>query len=270
VKKFDEVSGKIWAMFAFLLFGFLWVTKFIDDKTKYITMVSAATYYFDSSENKVGSASVSTAFKFAYFKNVGSLAFGSLVLTLVSILRAIVENLANTAEREGDGAAKLIACIAKCCMACLESIIEHLSKVAYAYMAVSGDSFCESAWNGFVLNLKHLAKFIFALRIASLFVFMGVVTITCVNTATGWALCKYVIKDAVDGQTVVPSLIAFAITSFIVAIVFLGTFDEAVMSTLICFAVDSDLHDGQPKYGPKSYHDKLAAIYGFEGNKDMS
>jgi hypothetical protein len=42
------------------------------------------------------------------------------------------------------------------------------------------------------------------------------------------------------------------------------------MSTLICFAVDSDLHDGQPKYGPKSYHDKLAAIYGFEGNKDMS
>ena len=63
------------------------------------------------------------------------------------------------------------------------------------------------------------------------------------------------------------SSVAFAVVSFIVAVVFLGTFDEAVLSTLICFAVDSDLHDGVPKFGPKSYHDKLAAIYDFGGEK---
>merc|ERR1719263_1808756 len=159
-------------------------------------MVSAATYYFDSSENKVGSASISTAFSFAYMKNAGSLAFGSLILTLVGILRAIVESAANSAKEDGDGVAKLVACIAQCLMACLEAIIEHLSNLAYACMAISGDSFCESAWNGFILNLKHLAKFVFALQIAGLFVFMGVITITCVNTAIGWALSTYVLNDA--------------------------------------------------------------------------
>lgn len=255
-------------MFAFLLFGMLWVFQFIGDKTKYITMVSAATYYFDSSPERSGSASVCKAFSFAYTKNLGSLALGSLILTLVGILRAIVETAAEAASKDGDGAAKAIACIAQCLMACFERMIEHLTKLAYAYMAISGDSFCSSAWNGFILNLKHLAKFVFALQIAGLFMFMGVVTITCINTGIGYMLSIHVIKDATEVTSVVPSLVAFAIVSFFVGIIFLSQFDEAVLSTLICFAVDSDLHDGEPKFGPKSYHDKLSEIYGYDGKNN--
>jgi hypothetical protein len=249
-------------MFGFLLFGFLWIFTFLGHQSNYITMVSAATYYFDSNESKDGSASVCTGFSFAYVKNVGSIALGSLILTIIKILRFIVETLAE-ADGEGDRVKKLIACIAKCCMACLESLIEHLTNTAYAYMAVSGDSFCESAWNGFIINLKHLAKFVFALQISSLFVFMGVIAITCVNTGIGFLLAEYMIKDSEKVTNMVPSLIVFAIVSFIIAIVFLGNFEDAVRATLICFAVDSDLHDGKPKFGPKSYHDKLAKIYDY-------
>jgi choline transporter-like protein 2/4/5 len=221
--KLLKPDGKVWAMIAFLAFGMLWAFQFISDKTKFITMVSASTYYFDSNASKDGSASVCTGFRFAYGKNMGSIAFGSLILTIVGILRAIVETMAESANKDGDGAAKLIACIAQCLMACLESIIEHLSKLAYAYMAVTGDSFCSSAWNGFILNLKHLAKFVFALNIAGLFIFMGVVTITCVNTGIGYLLMTYAIKDgAHEGFNVVPSLVAFGIVSFLVAIIFLG------------------------------------------------
>jgi len=151
-------------------------------------------------------------------------------------------------------------------MSCLESIIEHLTKGAYAYMAVTGDGFCSSAWNGFILNLKHLAKFVFALNIAGLFIFMGVITITCVNTGIGYVLMTYAIKDGAHTTSIVPSLITFGIVSFLVAIIFLGQFDEAVLATLTCFAIDSDLHEGEPKFGPKSYHEKLAAIQGSDGN----
>ena len=81
-------------------------------------------------------------------------------------------------------------------MSCLEAIVEHLTKMSYAYMAVSGESFCVSAWNGFLLNLKHLAKFVFAMKIAGLFVFMGILSITCVNTGIGYLLSVHLIKDA--------------------------------------------------------------------------
>jgi len=228
-------------------------------------MVSAATYYFNNHKDKdeEGHASVSTAFSFAYFKNAGSLAFGSLILTLIQILKAMIDAAANSAKEDGDGAAKLVACIAQCLMKCLEDLIEQLSKLAYAYMAISGESFCTSAWNGFLLNLKHLAKFVFATQIASLFVFMGIIAITCVNIGVGYVLCQYIIKDAAQVTSIVPSLITFGIISFVVAVVFLGTFDEAVLSTLMCFAVDLDLHDGNPQFGPKSYHDKLDAIFDF-------
>jgi hypothetical protein len=98
---------------------------------------------------------------------------------------------------------------------------------------------------------------------------MGIITITCLNTGIGYLLATHIIKDGAEVPNMVPSLICFGIVSFIVGVVFLGQFDEAVLSTLICFAVDSDLHDGEPKFGPKSYHEKLAAIYGFDGKDNF-
>jgi hypothetical protein len=68
-------------------------------------MVSAATFYFNSNEEVDGSAEVCTAFSFAWFANAGSIAFGSLILTLIAIAKAMIDAAAKSAEKEGDGAA---------------------------------------------------------------------------------------------------------------------------------------------------------------------
>ena len=54
-----------------------------------------------------------------------------------------------------------------------------------------------------------------------------------------------------------------------ITMVFLGPFNDAVISTLLCFAVDCELNNGTPQYGPPSYQDKLKAIDGDEepGNR---
>jgi hypothetical protein len=78
-------------MFIFMLFGILWTLRFVNDGHKYVTMVSASTYYFDSTPFKKGSASVCTGFKYASLTNAGSIALGSLILTIVGILRWLVE-----------------------------------------------------------------------------------------------------------------------------------------------------------------------------------
>lgn len=239
----------------------LWMLKFNDDLVKFITMVSACTYYFNNSKDKVGGAEVMTGFRFAYFKHQGSLAFGSLIMTLVTILRAIVDSLANSARDSNDGAAKCIACIAQCLMGCLEDLIEYISRTAYAYMAISGDPFCQSAWNGFLLNLKYLAKFYFAVNIAGMFVLMGIVACTCANAGIAYLLMAYATNELQAVSSPLGPLICAAVVQFVVACIFLGLFDEAVLATLHCFAVDSDLHNGEPKFGPKSYHDKLESIH---------
>jgi len=88
-----------------MCFGLIWLVFFIQDKTGFICMVSAATYYFSSSKDKEGSASVMQGVHYAYFKHAGSLAFGSLIMTLVTIVRMIVEHAADNVERGGNNAA---------------------------------------------------------------------------------------------------------------------------------------------------------------------
>jgi hypothetical protein len=79
-------------------------------------------------------------------------------------------------------------------------------------MAVSGDSFCTSAWNGFLINLKHCVKFYFAQEIGGFFIFMGVVFITLINSLIFWGLVNIGNNDV---NYVVP-LIVMVIFSFIV------------------------------------------------------
>lgn len=62
-------------------------------------------------------------------------------------------------------------------------------------MSVSGDSFCKSAWHGFLLDTKYLLEFEFAMTLARLFVFMGKIMIAAINGLTFYILTKYILKE---------------------------------------------------------------------------
>ena len=124
-------------------------------------------------------------------------------------------------------------------------------------MAVSGDTFCTSAWNGFLINLKHLFKFYFAQEIGSFFVFMGVVFITAINTLIFYGLAQV---GSVTGANPLIPLISVCILSFLVSVITLGLFDDAIRATLMCFAIDKDLNNGTCQYGPPTFHEKLEEL----------
>jgi hypothetical protein len=83
--KFDGKDERNFFFFSFLfmLFGLFWICSFIQAKTKFIAMVSASTYYFNSNKDKKGSSEVSTAFRFAYMYHLGTIAFGSFIISVV-------------------------------------------------------------------------------------------------------------------------------------------------------------------------------------------
>jgi hypothetical protein len=82
----DEGQGRlpVWStgvqiMLAINVFCILWVLFFLQNKLVFITMVATSSYYFDSNDEKEGTASLALGFKWAYGANFGSIAFGSLV-----------------------------------------------------------------------------------------------------------------------------------------------------------------------------------------------
>lgn len=158
-----------------------------------------------------------------------------------------------------------VAKIGNCILACLEKICDYINESAYAYQAVSGDSFCTSAWNAFLLQVKNASKFVLANLIAKVFIFLGKVGIVCGNTVSCYYIMKLVFKDfegsaaANDGPvtSAVAPLAFVACASFLTASIFLGCLDTAVLSQLTCQSMDEDKNgEGNCQFGPPTFHDR--------------
>jgi len=245
------------AMAWIMLFGLLWIAAFIRDQNVFINMISAAQYYFTSSREAEGAASVAAGVRTAHLKHAGSLALGSFVHALVYFIQLLVGALQAAADRDGD-ANPLLCCI-NACVGCLESCVEYLNKAAYAFMAISGDPYCKSAWNGFVLTLKHMVALAFCETLSSLLIFLGVLAIALLNVLTCLLIITYGTKSSPDVDTLWAPLIIIFCTSLLTAELFLGLFGESVTATLMCLAVDLELH-GTATYGPPTFHEKLDQI----------
>jgi hypothetical protein len=183
-------------MALYMLFGILWITAFFEYCSTFVVMVSASTYYFNSDPNDPekleGSAEVGLGFHYAFLHS-GSIAIGAFIIALVRFIRLVFLYLAEQAEKQsGDNVVvkNMVRC-AQCVLACIEKVCDYINQAAYAYQAVSGDSFCSSAWNAFLLNIKHMAKFAFANTIAKVFIFIGKVAITGGNMISLYYLVKY-------------------------------------------------------------------------------
>lgn len=144
-------------------------------------------------------------------------------------------------------------------MACIEKIVDYINKAAYAYMAVSGDGFCTSAWNGFLLNMKHSLEFAWAKVLAELFILTGKLSLVAINCGTLYLVMNYVTDDFTGTEAVSSAwgpIVVVALITFVAASVFLGLFSNTVLSLMTCLAIDVDLH-GEPKFGPPTFHDSL-------------
>lgn len=256
VERTDAQNKQINMLFLFMFFGILWICAFIRAKTTFIIMYSASSYYFDSNVNKDGEADVGEAFSLVYMKHAGSLALGSFIIAVIQFIRMVVMTIAEQAQRaSGENAAvKLVVGCANCMLKCVEKICDYINTCAYAYMAVSGDSFCTSAWNGFLLNMKHAMKFAWANFLAKMFTFLGKVGIVVLNCFSCYMIMKHVTKDLDEISSPVAPLTIVAIVTYVSASIFLGIFDEAAIALLTCYAVDMDLN-GTLKYGPPTFHD---------------
>lgn len=90
-------TGKVitWdRMFIFLMiyktFLLFWMLLFLHDASVFITMASVTSYYFSSTKEIKGTASVEKAIKMSFLKHFGSIALGSLIHKFILFLKTII------------------------------------------------------------------------------------------------------------------------------------------------------------------------------------
>jgi hypothetical protein len=78
-------------------------------------------------------------------KNFGSLCFGSLVLALLQLVRAVLDTARRSANQGDNVLLKVVMCLVMCLFDCIYHLIEMFTSFCTVVIAVSGQSFCSSA-----------------------------------------------------------------------------------------------------------------------------
>lgn len=87
------LDGKQKGFTVALFFGFLWVAIYLKNQTVMTCMCSVSTYYFSSNANGEGSAQVVKALYWSNVYHAGSVAFGSLIMAIITFVQAFLENV---------------------------------------------------------------------------------------------------------------------------------------------------------------------------------
>jgi len=119
-----------------------------------------------------------------------------------------------------------------------------------------------------MVNLQHCAKFYFAQDVGRFFVNMGVLSVAAANTGIFYLLAQTATYP--DGITFIAPLAFVAVMSLAIGALILGLFDEAIMATLHCLALDMDVNGGVPKWGPPTFHEKMEKILAEDGPEKVA
>ncbi|KAF8973281.1 plasma-membrane choline transporter-domain-containing protein [Flammula alnicola] len=141
-------SGKVTGLIFFEAFSFLWTSQVIGN-------VSLATlaggpygswYYFGPRElGEMPKHPTMSALGRASTLSLGSIAFGSLIVTLLDLLKLILNAAQNNANADGHPIEACFACCAACFVGILENLVEYFNRYAYIEIALYGKPYIAAA-----------------------------------------------------------------------------------------------------------------------------
>lgn len=73
------------------------------------------------------------AFGRASSLSLGSIAFGSLIVTLLEILKLVLNAIQNSANADGHPVEACLACCAACFVGCIESAVEYFNRFVFLF-----------------------------------------------------------------------------------------------------------------------------------------
>uniref|UniRef100_A0A0K3C446 Protein PNS1 n=2 Tax=Rhodotorula toruloides TaxID=5286 RepID=A0A0K3C446_RHOTO len=140
-------SGAVIGLMVFAVFNLYYTTQFLTNL--FLTTeagIFGAFYYGGRDAKKVAWG----AFKRASTYSFGSIAFGSLLVALLDLLRAFFQILQSYESGQGDIIGAAVACVAQCCVGCIAWAVEYLNRYAYIEISLYGKAYIPAAkdtWN---------------------------------------------------------------------------------------------------------------------------
>lgn len=174
-------------------------------------------------------------FAFEIFSyHLGTLAFGSLIITICRIIRVILEFIDQKLKKYDNEVTKCLLCCCKCFFWCLEKFLRFLNKNAYIMCAIHGKPFCTSARDAFNLLMRNFLRVIALDKVTEFLFFLTKVLIT---VGMGAATYFYFTNERFGVQLhyIQVPIVIVMIGTYLISSVFFGVYSMAVDTLFMCF-----------------------------------
>ncbi|XP_064649866.1 choline transporter-like protein 2 isoform X3 [Lineus longissimus] len=266
-----EIHNYVIPMQIFNLFVFFWLFNFVIAFGQMTLAGAFASYYWAFSKPKdIPTFPIVCSIWRCFRYHLGSLAFGSLIIAIVQLIRAMLEYIDSKVKGTENPFAKFVIKCMKCCFWCLEKFLKFINKNAYILVAVYGKNFCTSAKNAFFLLMRNILRVVvvdkttgFCLLIAKLVVVGATVSLSYFFFDGS---IPHLSKYAPQLTYYFVPLIVITIGSYIIATMFFNVYSMGVDTMFLCFLEDLERHDGSPEK-PYYMSKELMKILGKKNKK---
>lgn len=245
-----------------IIFGFLWIYFFHTGLFTCLVASSVSHWYFyrQDPERSAGTGINSGGWYFGRplvrscgricSYHLGSVAFGSWVMTMVTMPRIILEYLANQSKAEDQTeVTKCVVRATRCCLWCFQKCVEFITTYAYVYIAVTGKPFCTSCHATFVLFAKYPAQVALDEMAAAALGGLACVTVPALMVMTS----ALVLQSDAFAPALFILILSYCTTRFVV-----GVYDICVTTLFVCLMRDIE------HYGGRYMTEGLAEVCGIE------
>ncbi|XP_034016128.1 choline transporter-like protein 4 [Thalassophryne amazonica] len=231
--------------------AFLWCVNFVIALGQCTLAGAFASYYWALNKPRdIPTFPVSASFLRSLRYHIGSLAFGALILTLVQIVRIILEYIDHKTRLAQNACARFLLCCLKCCFWCLEKFIKFLNRNAYIMIAIYGKNFCVSAKNAFMLLMRNVIRVVVLDKITDLLLFFGKLLV--VGGVGVLSFFFFSGRIRLPGSTFRSEtlnyywmpIITVVFGAYLIAHGFFSVYNMCVDTLFLCFLEDLERNDG--------------------------
>jgi len=230
----------------FLLFSFFVTIQFIVALGSLAIATSIAKWYFTRDKSKISNATVCESVSTTMRCHQGTAAFGSIIIGLVQLIRAIISWVHEAASKADNKFAEGVLCCCSVCVCCFESFLKYINKNAYIQTAIFGYGFCEAAQEAFYLILRNAARVGAIEYVAQTLTIVGRLLIVAATTALSYVLISETIVDEL--KSIWNPLFVIAVIAYFISDMFMDVYDMGVSTILQCFIADEEMFDGEECY----------------------
>ncbi|GBG24016.1 Choline transporter-like protein 5 [Hondaea fermentalgiana] len=187
----DSFSYKSVVM-AYMIFGLFWILNFISGINT-LTISGAVLRWFwagEVAEDGAGKTRIPIlrSFYVAIRYHLGTVAFGSLVLAIVSFIRYVAAYVQRRLQELGQDnrVVRIIFCALQAFLRCVQRCVEFVSRHAFIYTVMFGGSFCVSTKMAFSAMVTNVAQVALVTFLGDLIQRFGQILITMISGLTCW------------------------------------------------------------------------------------